>query len=161
MITRIFLFLTALMFAAFGVWSITDPGGMTSQLGVTIGGESGVFEMRGVVNRGVAARTELLESQIKRVWTNTAPGLELIERVRRVIRVGQLRTKAVVVPSVLVLHGNHVRAKPDLQRRLDRLGQSLANVLSHHDPVNHRVAVVLGLPLQIQRVVAGLLEHVT
>ncbi|MEL6729017.1 MAG: DUF4345 family protein [Pseudomonadota bacterium] len=58
MITRIFLFLTALMFAAFGVWSITDPVGMTSQLGVTIGGESGVFEMRGVyggISLGAAA----------------------------------------------------------------------------------------------------------
>ena len=58
MITRIFLFLTALMFTAFGFWSITDPVGMTTQLGVTIGGESGVFEMRGVyggISLGAAA----------------------------------------------------------------------------------------------------------
>ena len=58
MIPRIFLFLTALMFTAFGFWSITDPVGMTSQLGVTIGGESGVFEMRGVyggISLGAAA----------------------------------------------------------------------------------------------------------
>lgn len=36
------------MFFAFGGWSITDPVGMTKQLGVEIGGVSGVFEMRGV-----------------------------------------------------------------------------------------------------------------
>lgn len=36
------------MFLAFGVWSITDPVAMTSQLGVEIGGPAGVFEMRGV-----------------------------------------------------------------------------------------------------------------
>jgi|SRR6056297_1636124 len=48
MINRIFLALTALMFFAFGFWSITDPIGMTSQLGVEIDGVSGAFEMRGV-----------------------------------------------------------------------------------------------------------------
>ncbi|MEE2930542.1 MAG: DUF4345 family protein [Pseudomonadota bacterium] len=48
MITRLFLFLTALMFFAFGIWSITDPAGMTEQLGVTVGGTSGIFEMRGI-----------------------------------------------------------------------------------------------------------------
>lgn len=48
MITRIFLALTALMFVAFGFWSITDPAGMTAQLGVSAGGVSGVFEMRGI-----------------------------------------------------------------------------------------------------------------
>lgn len=48
MLTRIFLVLIALMFFAFGGWSITDPVGMTKQLGVEIGGVSGVFEMRGV-----------------------------------------------------------------------------------------------------------------
>ena len=48
MITRIFLGLTALMFFAFGFWSITDPVGMTSSLGVEAGGVAGVFEMRGV-----------------------------------------------------------------------------------------------------------------
>lgn len=36
------------MFFAFGGWSITDPVGMTKQLGVEVGGVSGVFEMRGV-----------------------------------------------------------------------------------------------------------------
>lgn len=48
MINRIFLALTALMFFAFGFWSISDPIGMTQRLGVSIGGESGVFEMRGI-----------------------------------------------------------------------------------------------------------------
>lgn len=48
MLTRIFLVLIALMFFAFGGWSITDPVGMTKQLGVEVSGVSGVFEMRGV-----------------------------------------------------------------------------------------------------------------
>ncbi|MEL7231287.1 MAG: DUF4345 family protein [Pseudomonadota bacterium] len=48
MTTRIFLGLTALMFFAFGGWSITDPAGMTSSLGVEAGGVAGVFEMRGI-----------------------------------------------------------------------------------------------------------------
>ena len=48
MIHRIFLSITALMFLAFGLWSITDPTGMTSRLGVDIGGPAGVFEIRGV-----------------------------------------------------------------------------------------------------------------
>jgi len=58
MIVRIFLGLTALMFIAFGVWSITDPAGMTERLGVSIGGVSGTFEMRGIfggVSLGAAA----------------------------------------------------------------------------------------------------------
>ncbi len=58
MMTRIFLILTALMFTAFGLWSTTDPEGMTARLGVTIGGTSGVFEMRGIyggVSLGAAA----------------------------------------------------------------------------------------------------------
>lgn len=48
MINRIFLALTALMFLAFGFWSISDPAGMTARLGVTPGGVSGLFEMRGI-----------------------------------------------------------------------------------------------------------------
>jgi hypothetical protein len=48
MMARIFLLITALMFLAFGLWSITDPAGMTSRLGVEIGGVSGLFEMRGI-----------------------------------------------------------------------------------------------------------------
>lgn len=48
MINRIFLAFSALMFFAFGLWSITDPVGMTSQLGVSAEGISGTFEMRGI-----------------------------------------------------------------------------------------------------------------
>jgi hypothetical protein len=59
MISRIFLAFTALMFIAFGFWSITDPVGMTSQLGVEIGGVSGVFEMRGVFG-GISLGAALL-----------------------------------------------------------------------------------------------------
>ena len=59
MINRIFLALTALMFLAFGSWSITDPVGMTAQLGVIIDGPSGVFEMRGVFG-GISLGAALL-----------------------------------------------------------------------------------------------------
>lgn len=58
MIVRIFLALTALMYIAFGYWSITDPVGMVTRLGVEIGGPSGVFEMRGIfggVSLGLAS----------------------------------------------------------------------------------------------------------
>ena len=48
MLTRFFLLFTALMFFAFGLWSITDPAGMTSRLGVSAEGVSGIFEMRGI-----------------------------------------------------------------------------------------------------------------
>lgn len=48
MLTRVFLALTALMFVAFGFWSITDPVGMTARLGVEIGGTAGIFELRGI-----------------------------------------------------------------------------------------------------------------
>ncbi|MEM9374953.1 MAG: DUF4345 family protein [Pseudomonadota bacterium] len=48
MINRIFLGLTGLMFVAFGGWSLTDPIGMTSGLGVSVQGVSGTFEMRGI-----------------------------------------------------------------------------------------------------------------
>ncbi|NQY41031.1 MAG: DUF4345 family protein [Henriciella sp.] len=59
MLTRIFLLFTALMFLAFGVWSITDPVGMTSRLGVSAEGVSGVFEMRGIYG-GVSLGAALL-----------------------------------------------------------------------------------------------------
>ena len=38
----------ALMFLAFGLWSLFDPSGMTSQLGVSVSGPNGTFEMRGI-----------------------------------------------------------------------------------------------------------------
>ena len=47
------------MYLAFGFWSITDPIGMTAQLGVTIDGPSGVFEMRGVFG-GISLGAALL-----------------------------------------------------------------------------------------------------
>ncbi|MEO0785086.1 MAG: DUF4345 family protein [Pseudomonadota bacterium] len=58
MITRIFLALVGLMFIAFGFWSLTDPLGMTSSLGVEVGGPNGAFEMAGIyggVSLGAAA----------------------------------------------------------------------------------------------------------
>jgi hypothetical protein len=48
MTTRIFLAGMGLMFTAFGLWSLLDPLGMTSQLGVEIGGPNGTFEIRGI-----------------------------------------------------------------------------------------------------------------
>lgn len=59
MTVRIFLALTALMYIAFGIWSITDPVGMVTRLGVEIGGPSGVFEMRGIFG-GVSLGLALL-----------------------------------------------------------------------------------------------------
>ncbi len=59
MFNRIFLALMALMYFAFGLWSITDPVGMTARLGVEPGGISGVFEMRGVFG-GVSLGAALL-----------------------------------------------------------------------------------------------------
>ncbi|MDJ0920937.1 MAG: DUF4345 family protein [Henriciella sp.] len=59
MISRIFLALVGLLFLAFGLWSITDPLGMTSQLGVDVSGISGTFEMRGIYG-GVSLGAALL-----------------------------------------------------------------------------------------------------
>ena len=47
------------MFIAFGLWSITDPVGMTARLGVSSEGVSGVFEMRGIYG-GVSLGAALL-----------------------------------------------------------------------------------------------------
>mgnify|MGYP001799394951 CR=1 FL=1 len=47
------------MFTAFGLWSITDPVGMTTRLGVSAEGISGVFEMRGIYG-GVSLGAALL-----------------------------------------------------------------------------------------------------
>lgn len=58
--TRLFLGLIALLFLAFGLWSLFDPLGMTSQLGVETSGPNNVFEMRGIfggVSLGAAALT--------------------------------------------------------------------------------------------------------
>lgn len=48
MTNRIFLSAVAIMFVAFGYWSITAPLMMTSQLGVIVSGPAAAFEMRGV-----------------------------------------------------------------------------------------------------------------
>lgn len=48
MIARLYLAFTALTFAAFGLWSLFDPAGMTAQLQVSVSGVSGIFEMRGI-----------------------------------------------------------------------------------------------------------------
>lgn len=56
--TRIFLALVGLMFVAFGLWSLMDPLGMASSLGVEVGGPNGAFEMAGIyggVSLGAAA----------------------------------------------------------------------------------------------------------
>lgn len=60
MITRSYLALVGLMFVAFGFWSLTDPLGMTSSLGVEVGGPNGAFEMAGIyggVSLGAAGLT--------------------------------------------------------------------------------------------------------
>ena len=59
MVTRLFLLLTSIMFFAFGLWSIGDPVGMASRLGVNIGGPAGVFELRGIYG-GVSLGAGLL-----------------------------------------------------------------------------------------------------
>ena len=56
--TRIFLGVMALMFIAFGFFSLLRPEVMTSSLGVDIGGPNGTFEIRGIfggVSLGAAA----------------------------------------------------------------------------------------------------------
>ncbi len=57
MMTRATLAIFALLFVAFGLWSLIDPVGMTGRLGVEVSGPSGIFEMRGIfggVNLGFA-----------------------------------------------------------------------------------------------------------
>ena len=48
MMIRLFLGLIALLFVAFGLWSLFDPIGMTSRLDVDVGGPNAAFEMRGI-----------------------------------------------------------------------------------------------------------------
>ena len=48
MLTRLFLGLIALLFLAFGLWSLFDPIGMTSRLDVSVSGQNAAFEMRGI-----------------------------------------------------------------------------------------------------------------
>ena len=48
MMIRLFLAAMAASFAAFGLWSLLDPIGMTTSLGVDVSGPNGAYEMRGV-----------------------------------------------------------------------------------------------------------------
>lgn len=60
MLIRLFLILIAIMFLAFGLWSISDPLAMTSRLDVDVGGPNALFEMRGIfggVSLGAAMLT--------------------------------------------------------------------------------------------------------
>ena len=59
MLTRIFLALMALMFAAFGLWSLLLPLTMAASLGVEVGGPNGAYEMRGIYG-GVSLAAALL-----------------------------------------------------------------------------------------------------
>ena len=46
--TRLYLAAMALMFTAFGLFSLLRPEVLTSSLGVDIGGPNGTFEIRGI-----------------------------------------------------------------------------------------------------------------
>ncbi|WP_084419976.1 DUF4345 family protein [Henriciella litoralis] len=59
MLTRLFLALIAVLYFAFGTWSLFDPIGMTSRLDVDVSGPNGIFEMRGVFG-GVSLGAALL-----------------------------------------------------------------------------------------------------
>lgn len=59
MLIRIFLALMALMFAAFGLYSLLNPLGMASGLGVDVGGPNGAYELRGIYG-GVSLAAGLL-----------------------------------------------------------------------------------------------------
>ncbi|MBK8198929.1 MAG: DUF4345 family protein [Acidobacteria bacterium] len=48
MLIRIFLALMALMFAAFGLWSLVSPLEMASGLGMQVSGPNGAYELRGI-----------------------------------------------------------------------------------------------------------------
>lgn len=48
MIIRMFLILVALCFAAFGQWALFQPIEMASQLGVTVSGRNGAYELAGI-----------------------------------------------------------------------------------------------------------------
>lgn len=59
MLIRIFLALMALMFAAFGLYSLLNPLGMAAGLGVDVGGPNGAYELRGIYG-GVSLAAGLL-----------------------------------------------------------------------------------------------------
>ncbi len=58
MLVRAFLAMMALMFAAFGLWSLLEPVAMAASLGVEVAGPNGAYELRGIyggVSLGAAA----------------------------------------------------------------------------------------------------------
>lgn len=57
--TRLFLGAMAIMFLAFGLFSLLSPDGMTSSLGVNVSGPNGTFEIRGIFG-GVSLGAALL-----------------------------------------------------------------------------------------------------
>lgn len=59
MLIRIFLALMALMFVAFGLYSLLNPVQMASGLGVEVGGPNGAYELRGIYG-GVSLAAGLL-----------------------------------------------------------------------------------------------------
>jgi hypothetical protein len=59
MLIRIYLALMALMFAAFGLWSLLQPLTMAASLGVEVGGPNGAYELRGIYG-GVSLAAALL-----------------------------------------------------------------------------------------------------
>lgn len=48
MLVRLYLFLVAAMFAAFGIYTFADPIGMAAGLGVDVSGPNGAYELRGI-----------------------------------------------------------------------------------------------------------------
>jgi len=61
MLIRIYLGLAALAFAPFGLWSLLQPLGMTSSLGVEVSGPNGAYEMSGIYG-GVSLAAALLSA---------------------------------------------------------------------------------------------------
>lgn len=59
MLTRLYLSLVAIMFAAFGVYAFADPIGMAKGLGVDVSGPNGAYELRGIYG-GVSLAAALL-----------------------------------------------------------------------------------------------------
>jgi len=59
MMVPLFLALMALMFAAFGLYSLINPLGMAAGLGVDVGGPNGAYELRGIYG-GVSLAAGLL-----------------------------------------------------------------------------------------------------
>ena len=79
MMIRIYLFLVAVSFLAFGTWSLLDPAGMSASLGVALGGPNGIYEARGIyggvsLGAGLLALSGLIRPRMVRpaLWFITA-----------------------------------------------------------------------------------------